>query len=79
MKTMQVAEFKSHFSSVLEQIRHGEEIAVSFGRKRQPVAVFVPFPQYEKTHKRQLGILSHYGEPEFREDFKMTDEEFLQS
>jgi antitoxin (DNA-binding transcriptional repressor) of toxin-antitoxin stability system len=77
MKTMQVAELKAHFSEVLEEIKKGEEIAVSYGRKKETVAVLVPFKGYQEKRKRKLGLLKGKGTVEFKENFKMTDEEFL--
>jgi antitoxin (DNA-binding transcriptional repressor) of toxin-antitoxin stability system len=77
MKTMQVAELKAHFSEVLEEIKKGEEIAVSYGRKKETVAVLVPYKYYRTNRKRKLGLLKGKGTVEFKGDFKITDEEFL--
>ena len=38
MKTLQVGEFKSHFSEVIENIKKGEEVAISFGKKKEKIA-----------------------------------------
>jgi prevent-host-death family protein len=78
MKTMQVAELKAHFSEVLEEVKKGEEIAVAYGRKKETVAVLVPYKGYRKNHKRKLGLLKNKGTVVFKDDFKMTDEELLQ-
>jgi len=48
MKTMSVGEFKTHFSEVLEQVKAGEEIAVTYGKKKKWLAIFS-----QKNHKRQ--------------------------
>jgi antitoxin (DNA-binding transcriptional repressor) of toxin-antitoxin stability system len=42
MKTMSVGEFKAHFSEVLEDIKAGIGIAVTFGRKKEVIGYFVP-------------------------------------
>jgi antitoxin (DNA-binding transcriptional repressor) of toxin-antitoxin stability system len=34
MKTMSVGEFKTHFSEVLQQVRAGVGIAVTYGKKK---------------------------------------------
>ena len=34
MKTMSVGEFKTKFSEVIEQVKAGEKIAVTFGKKK---------------------------------------------
>jgi hypothetical protein len=43
------------------------------------VAVLVPYDQYRNKKKRKLGILRGKGSVIFKDDFKMTDEEFLGS
>ena len=49
MKTLQVGELKSNFSKILEEVKHGEEIAISFGRKKETIAVIIPFSKYKKN------------------------------
>ena len=39
---MTVGEFKSHFSEVLEQVRSGISIAVTYGKKKEVVGYFLP-------------------------------------
>ncbi len=76
MKTMTVGEFKTHFAEVLEQVKHGMKIAVTYGRKKEIVGYFVPEDPKIKT-KRKLGLLKGKAEASFKSDFKMTDEELL--
>ncbi len=73
MKTMTVAEFKARFSEVIERVRRGERVAVSYGKAHRPIGVFVPLS--ESAQKRKLGALSK-GRFRLR-DFKMTEEELL--
>jgi hypothetical protein len=40
MKKMTVGEFKTHFSEVIEQVRSGERIAVTFGKKKEVIGYF---------------------------------------
>jgi len=40
MKTMSVGEFKTNFSLVLEQVKKGEKIAVTYGKKKRNSGVF---------------------------------------
>jgi antitoxin (DNA-binding transcriptional repressor) of toxin-antitoxin stability system len=75
MKTMSVGEFKTHFSDVIEQVKSGEEIAVTYGKKKEVVGYFSPGKS--KKTKRKLGILEGKVEVIFKPDFKMTTEEFL--
>lgn len=72
---MSVGEFKTHFSEVIEQVKAGEEIAVTFGKKREIVGYFMP--EASQKPKRKLGILEGKAKVIFAPDFKMTEEEFL--
>ena len=75
MKTMSVGEFKTHFSEVLERVKAGEEIAVTYGKKKEVVGYFLP--EKPQKPKRKLGILEGKVEVIFTPDFEMTTEEFL--
>jgi len=35
MKTLPVGEFKAHFSEVLDEVRTGAEIIITYGRKKR--------------------------------------------
>ena len=56
MKTLTVGELKAKFSEVLAQVRDGEKIIISFGRKREKVAVLVPYLQYRAKPERKLRL-----------------------
>jgi hypothetical protein len=76
MKTMSVGEFKAHFSEVLEDIKAGIGIAVTYGRKKEVIGYFVP--DLEKSNsERKIGMLDGKAEIIFKDDFKITEEEFL--
>ena len=79
MKSLPISEVKSHFSSLLKEVEAGNEIIISFGKKRKKVAVIIPYAEYIKTKKRQLGALKGKLKVEFKPDFKMSEEEFLES
>lgn len=73
---MSVGEFKTHFSDVIEQVKSGEKIAVTFGKKKEVVGYFLPeIP--ESKGKRKLGILEGKASVDFHPDYKITAEEFL--
>lgn len=76
MKTMTVGEFKTHFSEVMEQVKAGIAIAVTYGRKKEVIGYFVPESGKAKT-KRKLGILQNKAKVTFNDDFKITESEFL--
>lgn len=76
MKTMTVGEFKTHFSEVLDQVKSGAEIAVTYGKSKEIVGYFVP--KLAKTgKKRKFGLLKGKAKATMSSDFKMTAEEFL--
>jgi antitoxin (DNA-binding transcriptional repressor) of toxin-antitoxin stability system len=79
MKTFPVGQFKSHFSDILEDIKNGEEVAISFGKKKEKIAVLIPYSKYKKSHKRKLGILENKASFNIKNDYKITEDEFLTS
>jgi prevent-host-death family protein len=79
MQSISVGELKARFSEVLERVRKGEEIIISFGKMRKRVAVLLPYDHYIPKQERKLGLLRDRGSCVIHEDFKMTDEEMLMS
>ena len=77
MKTLQVGEFKSHFSEVIENIKKGEEVAISFGKKKEKIAVLVPYSKYIKKVSRKIGLLENKASFTLSSDFKVSDEAFF--
>jgi prevent-host-death family protein len=77
MKTLQSAEAKTHFSSILKDVEAGNEIAIAYGKKRQTIAVIIPYEKWKKGQKRQLGTLEGKMSVNFSDDFAMTDEELI--
>ncbi len=77
MKNVQVGELKSKFSRVLEDIKKGEEYVISFGKKKEKVAVIIPYAKYKKNISRKLGILEHKASFAIHGDFKLSDDEML--
>ena len=79
MKTVSVAEVRSNLSTLLKEVESGNEIGISFGRRRETIAVIVPIAEYRKIKERRLGSLAGRLTVEFKDDWKMTDDEFLDS
>ena len=77
MKTLQLAEAKTQFSTVLRDVEAGNEVVITYGKKKQAIAVIIPYAKWEKSQKRQLGTLEGKMSVVFAEDFKMTDEELI--
>lgn len=75
MKTYAVGEFKTHFSEIIERVRAGEEIIISYGKKKENVAVLIPYADY-KTKKIRLGILQNKSF-KIHDDFQMSEEALL--
>jgi antitoxin (DNA-binding transcriptional repressor) of toxin-antitoxin stability system len=76
MKTMTVAEFKPRFSEVLDAVRQGESIAVTYGRSKRTIAVFQPPPKAKKR-ARPLGLLEGKASFKIGRDFEMDESELL--
>jgi prevent-host-death family protein len=74
---MQIGELKAHFSDVVKEVQNGEEIVISYGKKRENVAVLIPYSAYQQTNKVKLGMLKGHATAEFAEDFKMAPAELL--
>jgi hypothetical protein len=79
MKTLAIGEFKTHFSSVLADIRSGRPVAVAYGKSRRKLAILLPYGQYHKSPGRRLGILESRGNCKLKKDFSMSDEELVVS
>ena len=76
MKSLAVGEFKTRFSEIMEQVKSGEEIVITYGRKKENIAVVVPYGSYEKKNKIKLGSLSN-KKCVIKDDFSVTPEELL--
>ena len=71
MKTFPVGEFKTHFPEIMERVRAGEEIIITYGKKKEKVAVVIPYAAY-KTKRIRLGLLQDRA-IKIHDDFKMTE------
>ncbi len=80
MKTLTVGEFKAQFSSVIEMIKSGEEVEVTFGKQKEVIGVFKPIEKKKDTRVK-IGSLSntpgYFMAPDFTEttfeDFPMKE------
>ena len=79
MKTLSVAEVKTHLSALLKEVESGQEIGITFGRKKETIAVIVPIDEYKKIKVRKLGTLEGKVSIKFSDNWSMTEEEFLNS
>ena len=79
MQTISVGELKARFSEILDRVVQGEEIIISYGKKRQKVAVLLPYTRYHNRQHRKLGPLKNRAACVIHGAFKMTDEDMLKS
>jgi prevent-host-death family protein len=78
MRTLTIGEFKAQFSDLLTAVQAGESVVVCYGRKKERVAVLVPYAQFSaQAGKRPLGLLKGRARFSVGNDFKLSDEEFL--
>jgi antitoxin (DNA-binding transcriptional repressor) of toxin-antitoxin stability system len=79
MQTLTIGELKTGFSEILKKIRSGEEIVISYGKKREKVAVLIPYSAYASTPERSLGLLKDRAGCIIHDDFEISEEEMLTS
>ncbi len=77
MKNLQVGELKAKFSKILQDLKNGEEYIISFGKKKEKIAVIIPYTKYKKNIQRKLGILENKAFCKIEDDFAIDDEELL--
>ena len=80
MEAIPIGEFKAHFSTILERVKQGEKIVISSGKKREKVALLVPYEsKIETRQRRKLGLLQGKARCVIRDNFSMSDAELLSS
>lgn len=77
MKILTVGELKSNFSEVINQILSGKKVIFSYGKKKKPIGMVVPYKADKSKNKVKLGIWKGKAKIKFEKDFKMTIDEFL--
>jgi len=77
MKTLQVGELKTRFSKVIEEVKSGEEITISYGKKHEKIAVIIPYNKYKSRISRKLDILANKATYRIAGDFSISDKELL--
>ena len=73
--TVTVGEFKANFSEMLKRVLNGEEIGISYGKRKDILAKLVP--KEEEKQKKKIGLLDGIAKVKFADDFKMSEEVFL--
>jgi antitoxin (DNA-binding transcriptional repressor) of toxin-antitoxin stability system len=75
MKTLTVAEVKTHFSDILFQVKNGEKVKILYGKSKKPIAMIIPLE--ETNLPRKIGILDGIASFKDEGDGKISLEEFL--
>lgn len=78
MDQFTVGEFKAKFSDVLERVKKGESVSITYGKSKKRVAAIVPYKNAAKP-RFKLGLLDGKASVKFHRDFKMSIDEFLGS
>jgi prevent-host-death family protein len=79
MKSLPVGEFKAKFSSVIKEVQDGKPVTITYGKKKEKLAVVVPYEKYVKQRRRNLGLLEGKATFKINKDWKMSEEELLGS
>ena len=74
MKAISLLEAEANFHSLIREIASGYEYTITQGENRQALAVLIPYEKWQKSGKRQLGVLQGKGSVVFEHDFQITDE-----
>jgi len=77
---MTAAKFKANFSSVVDELKKGNKVAITYGRKKEPLATIIPQSKIDKPdYSVKLGDLKANGWTYKLDNFEMTEEELLTS
>lgn len=79
MKTYGIGELRANLPAVLEEACAGEEIAVSYGRRKEKVALIVPFIGSRAGKNRWLGLFKGKARCQIHRDFSIADEDLLKA
>ena len=77
MKTIQIGELKTHFSEILDKVKNGDEIIISYGRKKEKIAKIIPFKSSQTDKPRKLGIFKDKVKYKINQNFEISEEDFL--
>ena len=75
MKTLSVAEAKTHFSDLLVRVSRGEHFKILYGKSKKPVAMIVPIDSVNSP--RKIGVLDGKATFTVNGCSKISEKEFL--
>ena len=74
MKTMTVAEIKTHFFDALVRVKNSESIKILYGKSKNSIAMMVPIENINSP--RNIGALDGKAVFKAKGDGKISEEEF---
>jgi prevent-host-death family protein len=77
MKTFSLADAKTNFSALIQDVEAGNDVAITNGKKKETIAIVIPYEKWKKNRKRQLGILEGKMSVVFADEFAITDKELF--
>lgn len=79
MKILSYHQIKNNLANIIEMVKNGEEIIISKNKTKDKIAVILPYEKYKKNQERPLGVMKGKATFEIKNDFKMTEQELLDS
>jgi antitoxin (DNA-binding transcriptional repressor) of toxin-antitoxin stability system len=79
METFVLSSVRDGLAGLIARVEKGDEIAIAHDDGDKAIAVIVPFAAWKKKPQRKLGSLHHCGPVYFADDFRMSDDELLNS
>lgn len=80
MKTLTAANLKAQFSSVVAELKQGREVAITYGRNKEPLATIVPQSKITKpNYSIELGDLKANGWSYKMTNFEISDEDLVET
>lgn len=73
VRVLPSTEVRTHLSTLLGEVQTGSEMVITFGKKREIIAVIVPYVNHKLSKKRRLGSLKKKMKVIAAHDFKMAD------
>jgi len=78
MKAITCSEFKANFSLVVDELKRGNEVILTYGRNKEPIATIVPRIKVKNDdYSVKIGDLKEMGWNFELNHFEMTEEELL--
>ena len=77
MDSIPIGELKANFSAILMRVKNGEKIVISYGKKKEKVAVLIPYARLKPKKGRKLGLLKGKSDYAIKGDFQIREEAFL--